>query len=168
MVQMPVNPLAILPLRQVWRLEIRFSAFGVVPGHDATHVVDNRVGADRGRLGAGSVEVGDVIHVAVGIVAPTVIRAAYRVALDLLAILDDHGAFAGRQVSTHVGTIGIQQDRPAALAAIQGHVLAEKANSLGAFVQFAAFSHDEPPARVCIGPQVVVGSFGHSQSPRNS
>src|SRR5210317_1997453 len=107
-IQFPAHPLGVVPLREKGRIVVRGATVGVVPGHDAAHVIHYRVGADGRGLGAGSVGVGYVVNIAIGVIAPAVIGAANGVALNLLTILDDHGTGAGRQVSAHVCAISVQ------------------------------------------------------------
>ena len=107
-IQLPAHPLGVVPFGQEGRSVIRLAPVRVVPGHYAAHVIDDRIGADGSRFGVGALRIRDVIYIALRTVAPAVIGAADRVALDLFAILDDHGTGAGGQVRAHVGAVGIQ------------------------------------------------------------
>ena len=98
--------------------------------------------------------VGNVINMPLRVVAPSVIRAANRITLHMLAADfsdDEHGTRIFSQVRTHVLAIGVQHHRVATLAAIKGEVTAKKGNANGPVIDLAAFSHDEPPTRVGVG-----------------
>ena len=47
-VEIPMYPASLIPLFEVGRWVIRISAIFVKPHHDAAHIIDNRVGANRG------------------------------------------------------------------------------------------------------------------------
>ena len=47
-VEVPMHPASFIPLFEVGRWVIRIGAIFVKPHHDAAHIVDNRVGANRG------------------------------------------------------------------------------------------------------------------------
>ena len=162
-VQLPVYPLGVVPLRQKGHFVVGLAAVGVEPGHNAAHVVHYRVGADGGRFGAGAIEVGYVIDVACRVIAPAVIGAANGVPLNLFAVFHDHGAGAGGEVRAHVGTVGVQHDRPAAFAAVERQILAKEAHRHGAGVQLFALGHNKPAPRECVGPEAVVRSFCHGE-----
>ena len=112
-------------------------------------------------FGQGPVVVGDVIDIALRVVAPSVVRAANRVTLYLLAILHDHGAGAGGQVRAHVSTVCVKQHGVAAFAAVERQILPEVAHGHRTVIQFLALGDDEPAARKCVGSQVVINRCCH-------
>lgn len=108
MIQLPMNPAGILPLLQRGRGVIRLAAFLIKPRHDATHGIHHRVGANGCGLGARPVMIGNIVDVALRVIAPSMVRAAYRIALNLLPIPDDHRRVTRRQMGAHVATVRIQ------------------------------------------------------------
>ena len=89
-VQLPMDPSWIIPLFQSGCRIIGLPLLLVEPGHDASHGIDDRIGTNGSGLGTGTIVVGDIVHLPLRVVAPAVIRASDRIALNLFAIPHNH------------------------------------------------------------------------------
>ena len=163
-VKPPANPAIVfaVPLCKFGQVIVRLAASHVVPHPDAAGLFNDLVRFHTSRLGDAVGGIGDVVALALRIIAPAMRRAAQRVPFDLRTVFHHIRRGVAAHVHPHVGAIGVQQDRtPAGLAAIEHHFLAKEPNRFRRRGHVLGYRDHEPTARESQGPKPIFCRGSH-------
>ena len=148
LIDLPLHPGRIFIIFERWHIVVWRAALAIVPHPDAARPFDHLPALETCCLGDRRGRIGNIVALAIRTKPPAMVRAANAVTLDMLLVSHDIRGSVPGQMRPHVRTVGLNQKYPPGLAAIEHHILPEKADCKRCRGRLVGGTGHEPATRV--------------------